>query len=306
MKVAALDLGTNSFLCLIAVVEKGEIKQVLSDQVEIVRLGQDVHKTKKFHPDALKRARLCLYEFKKSIDTHKPEKILAMATSAARDVSNAAELFSLGKDLGIPIEIIPGDREAEITFKGAISGLPHDKKRRAVIDIGGGSTEIVAGTHDEIFGGRSVNIGAVRLTEMFAPTQPPTEDQFRALQKHVEEKLKGLIEIILRYQVDELIAVAGTPTELVAATLGEFDPVKIEGFRFSKDALVEWIDKFKMSTSQERVDNLGISKGRADIILAGTVILEMILKGLDFQSVTVSTRGVRYGIALEIEKRFSR
>lgn len=303
MKVAALDLGTNSFLCLIAEVEGGEFRKIISDKVEIVRLGQDVNKTKKFHPEALKRARLCLYEFKKAIDQHKPEKILAMATSAAREVKNADELFKLGADLGIPIEIIPGEKEAEITFKGATSGFPKDEKRRAVIDIGGGSTEIIAGTHEEIIGGRSVNIGAVRLTEMFFPIQPPTVKQISDCRKHIQEKLKPLLDMIRKLEVDELIAVAGTPTELAVATLGAYDPAKIDGFRFSDVVLQEWIEKFSTTTSEERVKKFGISKGRSDIILAGALVLEMILKGLDFQSLTVSTRGVRYGVALEIEKR---
>ena len=99
------------------------------------------------------------------------------------------------------------------------------------------------------------------------------------------------------------MAVAGTPTELAAATLGGFDQIKINGFRFSNRALQDWIEKFMETNSEERMVKLGISKGRADVILARTLILESIFTGLQMPSVTVSTRGVRFGVALELAKR---
>jgi exopolyphosphatase / guanosine-5'-triphosphate,3'-diphosphate pyrophosphatase len=303
MKVAALDLGTNSFLCLIAEVSDGEIKKVYSDQVEIVRLGQDVNRTKEFHPEALERARVCLARFKKTIDEHKPQKILGMATSAARDVKNAEELFQMGRDFGIPIEIIPGGKEAEITFNGSTSGLPRDQKVRAVVDIGGGSTEIIAGTSSSILGGRSLNVGAVRLTEMFFNRQPPQAGEILKFEAHLSPLITGLVEELQAFKVNELIAVAGTPTELVAATLGEFNVAKIDGYQLTEKNLTDWIRKFKQSGTRERIENFGISKGRADVILAGTLILENIRKAFGLPRITVSTRGVRYGVALELEKR---
>jgi len=303
MKVAALDLGTNSFLCLIAEVSRGEIQAVYSDQVQIVRLGQDVNRTRQFQPEALLRARHCLEMFQKTIQQHQPEKILAMATSAARDVTNAEELFKIGKDLGIPIEIIPGDKEAEITFKGSISGLKKDQKVRAVIDIGGGSTEVIVGTHEKIYGGRSVNVGVVRLTEMFFPQQPPKPEEIRKFEMHLKLEMAPLFAELATFQIEELIAVAGTPTELAAAMIGKFDPVQIDGFLLTEKKLEDWSSKFKQSSSLERTENMGISKGRADVILAGTLILQYILRTLRFQSLKVSTKGVRYGVALELEKR---
>ncbi len=303
MKVAALDLGTNSFLCLIAEVRQGRIEKVYSDQVQIVRLGQDVNRTKQFHPEALQRAKTCLADFQKTIQAEKPEKVLAMATSAARDVTNADELFSLGRSLGIPIEIIPGGKEAEITFQGSISGLPRDQKVRAVIDIGGGSTEIIAGTDQKILGGRSLNVGAVRLTEMFFPQQPPTADQVQNFEAHLLPQVQQLIQELKVHHVQELIAVAGTPTELAAAMIGRFDPKEIDGYQMTASMLQRWIEKFQTSTTEDRISNLKISKGRADVILAGTLILYHILKSFGFAALTVSTRGVRYGVALELEKR---
>src|SRR5688572_18471439 len=119
MKIAALDLGSNTLLCLIAEVEKNSIKNVLHDQVEIVSLGQGLSNSRSFHPDALERADNALEKFSKTISEFKREKILAMATSAARDAENKEALFALGRKHGIPIEIIPGEKEAEITYQGS-------------------------------------------------------------------------------------------------------------------------------------------------------------------------------------------
>ena len=303
MKVAALDLGTNSFLCLIAEIKNGEIQKILSDEVEIVRLGQDVNKTKMFHPEALTRARACLARFRKTIDLHKPERVLAMATSAARDVGNAEKLFQIGRDLQIPIEIIPGDQEAEITFQGATSGYPVDGKTRVVVDIGGGSTEIIAGKEGKVIGGGSINIGGVRLTEMFFPQQPPTQEQIEKFRQHAKDKLKSLTDEIKKLGPEELIAVAGTPTELAAAIVGGFNAEKIEGMKISLAELGEWRKKFETTSAEERIQKFHISKGRADIILAGVLIQEMILQMISMEQLTVSTRGVRFGVALDLAQR---
>lgn len=303
MRVAALDLGTNSFLCLIAEVEGGKVTKILSDQMQMTRLGQDVNQTHQFHPEALARAKACLTEFKKKIDEHQPEKTLAMATSAARDVSNADELFKICQELHIPIEIIPGEREAEITFFGSISGLPRDGKTRAVIDVGGGSTEIICGNHHEIFEGESIDIGGVRLTEKFLSKQPADAAEYQNLIKFIAQEMKSLTTELKRQKISELIAVAGTPTELARVTLGSFDPAKIDGFRFSQADLKRWFEQIKDLSAEERVKKFGFAPGRADIIVAGILILQTALEQLGLPHIVVSTRGVRFGVALELATR---
>lgn len=303
MKVAALDLGTNSFLCLIAEVDQNKIKSIVSDQVEVVRLGQEVQQTKRFHPEALERAEKCLQNFRKTIDLHKPEKILAMATSAARDVSNAEELFYIGKKLMIPIEIIPGNKEAEITFFGSISGESIGSQETAVIDIGGGSTEIILGSEKEIHFSKSVNIGAVRLTEMFFPSQPPNKESVKQAQSYIQEQMKNFIAPVEKFNPKTAIAVAGTPTELAKVILGGFDAKKIDGFKIDQKTLQTWLEKLLTTTTEERQRQLGFTAGRADIILAGVLILIESLKTLGLEELRVSTRGVRFGVALEIARR---
>lgn len=301
MKVAAIDLGTNSFLCLIAEVEAGKIIRVYDDQVQIVRLGQDVNKNKKFHPEALARAKKTLTDFAALIKQHQPQKILAMATSAARDVSNGAELFQIGKDLGIPIQIIPGEREAEITFKGSVSGQKSSDVPRIVIDIGGGSTEIIKGIGSEFQFGESVDIGGVRLTEMFVQNQPVEKQAQAELTEHIVMKLRPLLEKIKASGVKEAIAVAGTPTELARVDLGEFDAKKIDNYVIPIAKLKEWTEFFAKTSVEEKIKK-GFHPGRADIIYVGATILYLIAKELNLSEIKVSTRGVRYGVALEMEK----
>lgn len=303
MKVAALDLGSNSFLCLIAEVSQGRIVQVLQDSVEIVRLGQDVNRTKKFHTDALQRADSCLRQFSQIIHAHQPKYVLAMATAAARDVENAEDLFDLGRRHGIPIEIIPGDREAEITFLGSTSGLVASSKVRGVIDIGGGSTEIICGNSSSVLMGQSLNIGGVRLTEKFLPQQPAGDAEIEELRKYIRLQVLPLAEQLRSLNMTELIAVAGTPTELARIELGEFNPEKIDGMKFSLSQISQWVSLLEKLSPKQRIDKYNVAPGRADILYAGLVILEETLKALNISEVSVSTRGVRFGVALEIEKR---
>lgn len=298
MKVAALDLGTNTFLCLIAEGDKNGITKIHKDLSQVVRLGQDIDKTGQFHPEALQRARVCLTAFKKEVDAQKVDLVLAMATSAARDAKNGQELFKIGDDLNIPIKIIPGEDEARITYQGATVGV--DKtKHTLVVDIGGGSTELILGQGDAILFGESVNIGGVRLTEKFITQQPVLDSEKKKLQHYISEQLKDTLEVLKSKAVDQIIAVAGTPTSLVAIEIGGFVESKVDGYFLSKERLSFWVDEFSKTTVEEKKQKYQLG-GRADIIFVGTSILLAVLEALGLPGITVSTKGVRYGVALEM------
>lgn len=304
MKVAALDLGSNSFLCLIAEVTKDGVTKIYSDSVEIVRLGQGLAHAKKFHPAALLRADECLRKFSLIIDEHKPEKILAMATSAARDTLNQEELFALAKKYNIPLEIIPGESEAAITYQGAVSDFRGQTQNLMVVDIGGGSTEFIFGRGKNFSKGVSYDIGCVRLTEKFITKQPTPESEIQQVIKFVDadiQKAKALMSA--DFVLDRIIAVAGTPTSLVTAELGYFDSGKIDGYLLSRQKIEDWLRKLSTTTVDEKI-KMGIPSGRADVILVGVIILLRTLSLFDLNELTVSTRGVRYGVALEMGRRF--
>jgi exopolyphosphatase/guanosine-5'-triphosphate,3'-diphosphate pyrophosphatase len=303
MKVAALDLGSNTFLCLIVEVVNGTVVRVISDKAEVVRLGQDVAKTKMFHPKALERAKNCLENFSKEIRLNQVENILAMATSAARDVKNGQELFSICQNLSIPLEIIPGDKEADITYLGATSSEPQDGKKKLVIDVGGGSTEFIVGENSKVHFAKSLDIGCVRLTEKLISKYPVSNDEAKSIHQYIDDQIKQIESEISKYKIDQIIAVAGTPTSLAAAEIGIYEDSKVNGYKLSLDSLISWEEKLRQLTPEEIVSKYRFEKGRADVLLVGVIILLKTLQILNLREMTVSTKGVRYGVALEIEKR---
>lgn len=304
MKVAALDLGTNSFLCLIVEGDKFGIKKVLSDQVKVVRLGQGVDKTGAFHPEALARAKACLTEFKKEIDRHSVDRILAMATSAARDASNGQELFKIGADLGIPIEIIPGADEARITFAGATEGNLQGKDNCIVVDVGGGSTEFIVGNSEKLHFSKSLDIGCVRMTEKYITAQPLSQSERLYVEEAVDAQLSTIIQELQKPPAEEVLAVAGTPSAIAVAELGgKFDPNQVHGFILDQQKLKKWCDILANTTVQEKIDKYKIEAGRADVLFVGATILHQFLLQLKKPSMKVSIKGVRYGVALEALRR---
>ena len=349
LRIAGLDLGTNTCLCLIADVEvtrnaskttrgaggdlvtrgaagegpAGEspsssvshvsILKVIRDEVRVVRLGQGVNATRELHPEALARAEETFQEFSAYIKEAKCDKVLAVATSAARDVKNGHLLVELGRKYGIPIEIISGEKEAELTFAGAIE--PSWSGLTAVIDVGGGSTELIIGDKDGIRARVSADVGSVRLTEACVTSHPISKselDQIKArvrsalaeAKKKLVTSLPALQEMIGVGQVTEVgraigqvVGVAGTPTTLAAVDRGHaFETDKVHGHVFSRAKLEEWTSKLAAMTVEQRQKLAGMEPKRADVIVAGAVCVTEAMRTLERESLKVSVRGLRYGV----------
>lgn len=296
MKVAALDLGSNTSLLLIAEVEGGVITKVYHDETRITKLGQGVHANRKLHPDALKRMEEALGDYGRTIKEHKCEKVAAVATSAARDVSNGELLMEIGRKNGIPIHIIAGSKEAALTFRGALCDR-QSTEGIAVIDVGGGSTEIIAQAGGAEPKGTSVDVGSVRLTEMFITEHPVHADERWKLMHYVHAAYKNAPLPDTDFQ--EVVAVAGTPTTLAAVDQQrDFDEKFVHGYKLSLATIDQWTDKMAKMTVEEREALPGMQPKRADVIVAGSIILSQAIRALGKTEVTVSTRGVRYGVAL--------
>jgi exopolyphosphatase / guanosine-5'-triphosphate,3'-diphosphate pyrophosphatase len=299
MRVAAIDLGTNSFLCLIAEVNgraPSATLETVFDTYKIVRLGEKVHTNRSFLPEALKRAEVCLDEFSAIIKKHKAVKVIATATSAARDASNGHELMKLGRDRGIPIHIIGGPKEAELSFEGAISGLADaHKKKILVVDVGGGSTEFIYREPGGKIRGHSFDVGCVRLTEMFLKKDPVDSDELEFLSAYAQETIKGYG----RVTPDLVVAVAGTPTTLACVAQGiDFNESLVEGYILTRRKIEELSALLGGLPLSQRKSVRGLEPLRADVINAGCVLL---LKALDLagaDELRVSTRGLRFGVAL--------
>lgn len=295
MRVAALDLGSNTSLMLIADVNERRLERVLYDGTNVTRMGQGVHANRRFHPEALKRLDDCLHEYAVTIQCFKCEKVMAVATSAARDVSNGHELVALGKKHGIPVHIIPGTREAELTFLGAVCDRSHTSGI-AVIDVGGGSTEVIC-DHQDRPRGTSVDVGSVRLTEMFLHDHPVPASDLEKLREYAAKAFE--LTALPRADIREVVAVAGTPTTLAALELKrEFDEKLVHGFRLSLETIDRWTRTLAPMSIAERERLPGMQPKRADVVVAGAAILACAVRALGKSEVTVSTRGVRYGVAL--------
>lgn len=294
MKVAAIDLGSNSFLCLIAEKDKsGAIKEIY-DTIEFVKLGEGVHQNKAFSEGALQRAEKAFKKFQEQIIKHKVDKIASVATSAARDVTNKDRFFDLGKKYEIPIEIISGENEGDYTYLGVLSARPQ-KSNFSVLDIGGGSTEI-AYRENGAMKSKSFNVGCVRLTELFLKSNPEKDSEIEDFRNYLKEKMPSM-----DFGNLEMVAVAGTPTTLASLQLKkDFDPNVIENFQLTKNHIRDLINKFKSLTIEERKKLTGIDAPRADVIMAGALILEHVMEICKLESVTVSCRGVRYGLAYKM------
>lgn len=318
LRIAGVDLGTNTCLCLIADVDftrdaAGEAKivsmKVVRDEVRVVRLGQGVNATRALHPEALQRAEQTFKEFQSYIQEAKCDHVLAVATSAARDVTNGHLLIELGRKYGIPIEIISGEKEAELTFAGAIE--PSWQGITAVIDVGGGSTEIILGDQSGILARASADVGAVRMTEAFITRHPVPREELDAVTKRVREalleakhKISRALSEIGRLDVRQVIGVAGTPTTLAAVDLGHaFESDIVHGHVFTRTRLEEWTQKLAKMTVEERQKLAGMEPKRADVIVAGTICVTEAMRVLNYEVLKVSVRGLRYGVVQWLTSR---
>lgn len=301
MRRATLDLGSNTFLCLISEAEaEGPIK-ILSDQAEVVRLGQGVAQTRRFHPEALVRARACLERFAVEIKNWGVTEVKAFATAAARKAENKNELEDILSELEIPFQIISGDEEALMTFQGAISGLP-SLGPWIVIDIGGGSTEITVGDRKGIRYRHSFEIGVVRLREQYVSSFPISQNEIENIEKDIELTFMRLPAQGINQEFFEIVAVAGTPTTLAAAALGGFDSEKVDGFQFSDEDLLHWEAVLKKMTPKEIEEKYKVPSGRSDVLLVGVMILKACLSRLGRTSLRTSVRGLRFGAVYRLNQ----
>lgn len=293
---SSIDLGTNTCLLL---VKQGD--RILHDESNVVRLGQGVDQSKMLDPEAMERTLQCLRKYAGIVKSFglDPSSILAVGTAQARDAGNAGEFFkTIEAELGIRFQVLSGDQEAKATFVGAaLPGMNPD--HMVVMDIGGGSTEIV-----QIDGGKSLNIGAVRMTERFLKSDPVTDDEFWKCEAAIDDALSEMKSII-QSSGKEFVAVAGTAVTLAMLQLSadRFDRDQIDGFEITRGDAHRLVEELKWRTIAERKAMPGMEPKRADVILAGALIFWRAMEVLGFKKAVVSTRGLRYGVLKTVLNR---
>ncbi len=306
MRIASIDIGTNTILLLIADVNKNGIVNVLHDEQVIARLGKGVDANQIINQETFVRAKDFLIYYKDVCSSFSVEQISAVGTSALRDAHNKIEFINYIKDeVGLSIEILSGDEEAQWTYRGGISNFIGHAEQYSVVDIGGGSTEIITGNSIGILSKVSLDIGSVRITERILKDSPP---EISALIEAHEFILSTIpVEQIQTIRSTFTIGVAGTLTTLAALhqQLPEYVPEKIDGYHLTFDDICSMFASLKDKSVEQISAIPQISAGRADIILAGIMILMGFMEKSGLKQITVSDRGLRYGIMLkDIERIF--
>jgi exopolyphosphatase/guanosine-5'-triphosphate,3'-diphosphate pyrophosphatase len=291
-RVAAVDLGTNSTRLLIADVEGEQLAEV-ERRLTITRLGEGVDSRRRLLPLPIARVRNCLSDYRREIQSHGIDRTLAIATSAVRDAENGeAFLGEIEWSYGFTTQLLDGAAEAAMMARGVAAGRPA-LEDTLLVDIGGGSTELVACARGKVASSTSIDVGCVRVTERFLVSDPPTRAELVAAAAAVRALLPG-------WNATSAIGVAGTITTLAALDLGleEYDPERTHGHRIARAAVAEQLDRLAAMTLAERREVPGIEPGRAPVIVAGLAILREILDTYGLDEIEASERDILHGAAL--------
>lgn len=300
-RVAAIDIGTNSVLLLVAERGPDGVLRPVVERATITRLGQGVDRTKHLAPEATVRTLACLRAYASESTTLGVTATSVVGTSAMRDATGGdAFRADAAQILGTEPRVISGDEEARLTFRGGLSGLASQLTRGplGVFDIGGGSTELIAGEGSTLSVVASLNVGSVRLTERHFKSDPPTVDELDACRADIRAALEHAPDLRGR----RLIGVAGTVTTIGAIARGvvPYDGALVHGMTLTSSDVEETFARLARSPRGVRRQTPGLSPERADVIVAGAMLCAEVLRRQRASELVVSDRGVRWGLAEEL------
>jgi exopolyphosphatase/guanosine-5'-triphosphate,3'-diphosphate pyrophosphatase len=303
MRVAAVDIGTNSTRLLIAEIdERGALTQLYRESI-VTRLGEGVDATGRLGDAPMQRVFDVLERYRKAIDEHQATRNVAVLTSAVRDAHNGAELTATVRDrYGLDARTIDGDEEAALTFRGATSERAHDGTQTVVIDIGGGSTELVVGHDGEVRFHVSTQAGVVRQTERHLHDDPPLPEQLQELATQTRQIFERAVPADVRHATQTGIAVAGTPTQCAAIELAldPYDPAKVHGHSLELATCELLLARLAQLDNGAREAVVGLHPDRAPTIVAGIVMLIEAMRTFGLERVEVSEHDILRGAALAL------
>jgi len=313
-RLAGIDCGTNSIRLLIADATDGRLNDV-HRETRIVRLGQGVDATGEFAPEAIDRTRTALADYASLLRGHNVKRVRMVATSAARDVANRDDFFAMTAEVlgavvpGAAAEVITGAEEAELSFRGAVGELDSAAGPFVVVDLGGGSTEIVVGggaAGDQVVASYSADIGCVRLTERCLHSDPPTPEEVAAARQVVRERLDVALGVVPVEGARTWVGVAGTMTTLsaLAHNMTTYDSEAIHLSRVARSDLLAVCERLIAMTRSQRAALPPMHEGRADVIAGGAIVVEELARELraraGIDELTVSEHDILDGIVLSI------
>jgi exopolyphosphatase/guanosine-5'-triphosphate,3'-diphosphate pyrophosphatase len=296
--LAAIDCGTNSTRLLIA--KDGE---TVDRQMVITRLGKGVDATGRLEPEAIERTLAVLREYRVAMDERGVERVRIAATSAARDASNSEDFFGPAEEIvGARPELLSGDEEGRLSFGGATAELHATDGPFLVIDIGGGSTECMVGTHepDEV---RSFDIGCVRLTEKHLMSDPPAPEELSNAIAEAAAWFEDFArEVPAVHDVRTVIGLAGTITTVAAVEIGmpAYDRHQTHHFHLTREAIEDVFRTLATERLADRVHNPGLEEARADVIVGGLCVLVAFVRSLGIDEVLVSESDILDGLVASL------
>ena len=305
MRLAAIDVGTNSTKLIVADVSGDGALTIVSEQAEVTRLGEGVDATRRLSDAAQARTLEAISRFAEDARQLGAVEVLGAGTSALRDAENGSDfLADVVNDAGVEIEIISGDREAQLAFFAVASdpslGLSASDPL-LVFDIGGGSTELILGSGLGVGRHRSLDVGAVRLTERFLRSDPPTASELAQAAAYARDALNAFSAPDLTPRV---MGIGGTALNVAAVTLGltKPDPAAVHALSVSHADVAAALTRFQSVPLAGRRVIPGLEPKRADVIVAGALLLDALLTHLRADHFTLSARGLRYGLLAEYAK----
>lgn len=304
MRVAVIDVGTNSTRLLVADVEAGKVSQ-LERRSTVTRLGRGVDLSGHLASEAIEDVCAAIGDYVGILEELGAETIDVIATSAVRDADNgSAFIAELRERFALSARVLDGEEEARLTYLGATSESP-PRQPTLVVDIGGGSTELIVGEGSEISFHDSLQVGVVRHTERHVASDPPTAGELEALAADVRGSIEASVGAGI--EASRGIAVAGTPTSLAAVEmeLEPYDPSRVHGHVLDLRSIQHMLSRLASVPLAERVEVAGLHPDRAPTIVAGVVILVEVIRAFGLEEIAVSEHDILYGSAIAATRRNS-
>jgi exopolyphosphatase/guanosine-5'-triphosphate,3'-diphosphate pyrophosphatase len=303
-RVAVVDIGTNSTRLLVAELSGDGLNELQRESI-VTRLGEGVDATGALGDEPQARVFAALDHYAGAIERHGADVRTAVMTSAVRDASNGAQFADAVRErYGLEGRTLSGDEEARLTFLGATAARGDDPHALLVIDIGGGSTELVVGARGAVEFHVSTQVGVVRHTERHLHSDPPAAGELAALAADARGAIEAAVPAEVRTRPAGAVAVAGTATSCASIDLelDPYDPARVEGHRLSATRIEELRDRLGALPLEERRGVTGLDPNRAPTIVAGTVVLLEALGAFGLDAVEVSERDILWGVALDSRK----
>ena len=300
MRIAVVDMGSNSTRLLVADVDGGQIREI-ERRSTVTRLGRGVDTSRKLSADAIDDVCDTVASYLELVEQNEAEQLVAIATSAVRDADNrGAFCGELRERFALNARVLSGDDEARLTYLGAVHERPAAEDT-LVVDIGGGSTELIVGSGADVSFHASLDAGTVRHTERHVSHDPAEQSELETLANDVRSLIDGALAGSDFARAKTGIGVAGTPTSLAAVDqkLDPYDPDAVHGAMLSLEAIQRMLSELAAKSLEERLAVTGLHPGRAPTIVAGVVILIQVMRAFGLSEIEVSEHDILYGAALE-------